>query len=1804
MALNFNVDPYYDDFDPTKDFHRVLFKPGFAVQARELTQSQTILQNQISNFADHIFSQNSPVSGGRVTVNLDSFFIKLNLQDPSGADVVASNFLNKEIQDADGIIRARVIATAEATTSDPPTLVVNYYSGLTFTGATTIFCSDGSNFTATTIGTLGSTICTGKSSVASISQGVFYVVNGYSTSSTANPDGTFSKYSIGNFVQVSPQTVILSKYSNVPSNRVGLLIDESVVDYVDDASLLDPAVGASNYQAPGADRYKISLELTSLPLELGNDDQFIELVRIVNGQIVRQVDGSVYSVIDDYFAKREFESNGDYIVNDFKLTPSANTVDSSKYNLNIGKGLAYVRGYRIENQFDFELTEDRSRTTESIDNNAVYIDYGSYFIVTSANGTFDVTTMPQIDLHCVANGSVLTTNTTTYNSTLVGKARIRNLEFVSSTSDADTKSYIYRAYVCDANTTTLTGLANTGTATTITFEDTDGSFSSTANAYLSVPITIVSGTSVGDARRIVSYDGTTKTATVDAPFTVTPDNTTQFVLNFSTTQVESLVYANNLIKTVSADIDETGKVNGVVTGDTILENAGTPELLFEVGYPYTANISNSDYTSTRVFRSKTFTSVGGNYTLTITIGAGIPMTFLGTGTLSSGTIKQNFTVINKTTGRILDFCSAGQTVTLSGDKKTVTFTSNTYVNPTVDVIAAVNISNADNVTNVLKTKNLVTGNTTVASISGPDGTIGNAKIDLTKGQVYILNAGVSENISLYVSDVKKIRKIINTKSAGTAAADFMLSDSTYDITSLFQLDNGQRDNLYDHASIQLVAGASVPKGNILVIFDYYAHTGGDGYFNVNSYLAPNSSSPESYAEIPVYTSRKGKQYRLTDSIDFRPVRLNAQSKFEFDYTGNPSVDDTGILIPQNLSEYVSDYSYYLGRKDKLVLTKDREFKIIKGTPAVNPIFPTEPDGSLVLANMSYDPFTAYVPGEAPSGVIPNLSIEKVLHKNWIKKDITDLQSRVNNLEYYSALSLLESSAQSLQIPDTNGLNRFKNGILVDDFSSYATADTANPDYLAKIDSVKKRMTALTLVENFQLQNPIVLSSLGTLRQFNNIAVASINGTYTNIYTLPYTTANVAVQPLSSSTISINPFNVVQYEGIARISPPMDNWVDDVSAPSLVVSNPQTQVFQQTGGVNVLNSGNYQTVPGTVYTTSSSTSTTTAISGGTSTTTTTINNTYADQTKTITSGGYTPITSTVNVNNGYLTNIAVLPYIRSQQLIFRAKGLLVNAPVQTWFDGVSIDQYISSPNTIELTNVQGAFKEDDIVGFYYSSKFNPVGRVVSIYKYPESSNARLYMANLLGAPAYVPVTLLQNATFNSSGTYVSSSANGVVNFDASSLQTSGVITGVGGSYSNTAISGLQLYRTQSSTGWGTFLNQYGIWGDTKVNSPTYNAAFAFLPTEAGNHTITYSSTGATTVRANGSVISSGAANPTTTTSVTYNVATLGTTTLSWNITGSPAPQGFALTVTSPTGQIIFRTTNPPSVVYDSVAQEVLMPGGGSWFTGVTKVKLDSKASNVANYYVGTKINIFSEYVFSYTTETATYVPPPPAPRRRGSCFTEDSLVLLADGKTKKISEVQVGEKVYNWNKTEINTVTFIEKTLDTKLGSLYSIKKKEKPFATINHPIYIDGELSSPIPDEIYEAYPWLGKTKQIEAANIIPAQGNIVYNLWVDGDSTYQVNGYGTTSIIGEGGVLRKVTERCYMTPERASELLFKFTDNGKDVAYGAYLLNNYFGKLDNKIVNSILVKAFKDEESKITQKVVMTLFKVVGKIACIVHSK
>jgi len=1431
--INYNVDPYYDDFDPSKNYHRILFQPGRAVQARELTQSQTILQNQISEFASAIYSQNTPVSGGQVTTNLKCNYIKLNTI-YGGSSIVAANFLNKTITDSTGTINARVIATAEATgnatvAGDPPTLVVTYLSGTQFSDGMTVYIQTASTISpaATTIGSTGGTTSVGNSSVASISAGVFYVVNGYNE--IINADGTSTNYSIGNFVNVLPQTVILDKYDNNPSLRIGLNITENTVTSSQDLTLLDPAAGASNYQAPGADRYQIILTLETRPLTLGNDDGFIELLKTQTGQTQTQTNSTVYSAIDDYFAKRTYDTNGDFIVNSFNITPSTNTANSQLYDVNVGPGIAYVRGYRIENQASIKLTNSRSRNTVSQNNNPVFVDYGNFIYIDTVKGLFDVTTLPAIDYHCVPYANVSTANTTAYNATKVGSGYIRNLIYDHNVTDANTLSYVYRAYVTDFTANTISGNTSTATSTTLTINDVSNAFSNVTGAYVGTTLSIDSGTSGGDLRTITGYNGSTKVITVNKAFSIVPDTTTKFSLKFNIGNANSLINQSSLTINAKANVNASGKTysqtGGVTIGTTNVQAGGTPELIYRIGYPFLAGINNSQYSSTEVFRSKSFSNVSGASQIQITLPVGIQniVDFAGgTGTLSTSAIEQNYTVICTSNagsptinvGDVIPFVTAGRSVSISTDKNTLTLnttdTANVTTGMTVSIIAKVNITNGDDTNHVVRAKNLVTGNTSVVSTSGPDGVVASySYVDLTNGQVYIQNAGLVSPGSaqiLYVTDLKSIAKIIDTGAPGTVPNVSMLGSPSYDITSHYNFDNGQRDNTYEHARITLKPGVPQPKGNILVIFNYYKHTGGDGYFTGMSYLSPISTSPEAYGSIPSYTAKDGTTYNLRDCLDWRPSRKNGTATRTFEYTGNPASDDTGFYIPQDLTNFTSNYSYYLARNDILVLSKDNSFQIVNGVPSTVPVLPSPPDGSLVISNLFNDPYTAFIPSEAPSGVLPNLSVQAVQHQRFTMQDISNLQNRLNNIEYYTSLSLLEQNTQALQVPDSNGLNRFKNGILVDDFSSFASIDTANPDFNASVDTVNKIMSASQTVTNYPLQSSVLYNALGNVSNTAlsglGFGVNSINYT-TNQFSLPYTTTALVTQQLASNTISLNPFTTPIYQGSLAINPPMDNWVDNTKAPDLLLVDPNMTLYQQSSTLNVLQVGNWQTVPGSQYSTSSFLGYTIGHGinwspfgyvgyGSTQV------NTYQSQSQTTLTGYWSQLPSTYNNTNGFITNVSIQPYIRAQDLTVSGGSLKVNTPLTTSFDNTIVDPYISLPTVIELTNVSGTFATGDMIGYISGGNWYTVGTVLDVYNYPNTTNTRLYAFVSSQAITATTITTYYNAKFDGNGNWISGSATaygtpngGVVNGVTLNM-TGGVVAADNGT--TTSVSGGGTYAT--------------------------------------------------------------------------------------------------------------------------------------------------------------------------------------------------------------------------------------------------------------------------------------------------------------------------------------------------------------------------------------------------------------------------
>ena len=88
-----SLQPYFDDFTEDKKFYKVLFKPNYPVQARELTTLQSMLQYQIEKFGQHIFKEGSVVIPGNITY--DNSYYSVKVQDQNlGVDVsVYASFL-------------------------------------------------------------------------------------------------------------------------------------------------------------------------------------------------------------------------------------------------------------------------------------------------------------------------------------------------------------------------------------------------------------------------------------------------------------------------------------------------------------------------------------------------------------------------------------------------------------------------------------------------------------------------------------------------------------------------------------------------------------------------------------------------------------------------------------------------------------------------------------------------------------------------------------------------------------------------------------------------------------------------------------------------------------------------------------------------------------------------------------------------------------------------------------------------------------------------------------------------------------------------------------------------------------------------------------------------------------------------------------------------------------------------------------------------------------------------------------------------------------------------------------------------------------------------------------------------------------------------------------------------------------------------------------------------------------------------------------------------------------------------------
>lgn len=402
VIKNTFAETYRDDHSDSAGFHRILFNNGRAVQARELTQLQTITQREMTRFGDNIFTEGAIVHSGGFTVN-QSQFAKLD-ETANELPADASGLLETTFTGSTSGVKAIITHTEAATASDPATIYFRYTNS---NGANKLFTA-GENITsgATTL-TIQTTNTTAD---PAFGKGIFLT----------NNEGVY--YVTGRFVFAPKQTALVSRYSTFISDDFGFRITESIVTANDDQTLYDNSGPVANTSAPGADRYKIALTLTLRSL-IDSDENFVYVGKILDGEILdvkKAASEENYNVIREMLATRTSEESGDYIVRPFILNFANNTADESKLDIRIQPGVAYVDGYRIEEIESRLLTVDKPRTTTTVNNEVTAATLGNYVLVDGATskGLPNIQDFTQVNLRSAV----------THGGSTIGTARVRAVD--------------------------------------------------------------------------------------------------------------------------------------------------------------------------------------------------------------------------------------------------------------------------------------------------------------------------------------------------------------------------------------------------------------------------------------------------------------------------------------------------------------------------------------------------------------------------------------------------------------------------------------------------------------------------------------------------------------------------------------------------------------------------------------------------------------------------------------------------------------------------------------------------------------------------------------------------------------------------------------------------------------------------------------------------------------------------------------------------------------------------------------------------------------------------------------------------------------------------------------------------------------------------------------------------------------------------------------------------------------------------------------------------------------------------------
>ena len=1138
--------PYYDDFDVNKRFLQILFRPGLAVQARELTQMQTILQEQISRLGSHFFDNGSKIVGGEMSIKNKIEYIKLppnfNLPTASYYDYVGGTIYN-------GTLLGRIVHYIPPTDTDPATIYVEYesaegdistfgFSGISnisitnvgngYTGAVAVnIVGDGTGATA------NATILSGKINTITITNKGF----GYTTAPIVNIDPPPG--SGAGFVQATAIASLITNNVTLTLKNTLTNLDETYTFNINTSNVGHGAIVFIN-----------------------------DGIYFINGRFIvvdKQV--LVVSKYDDINTLDNVKEIG-FLIKESIVTPEQ---DNSLFDNAIGSENESAPGaarYKMDAILSVKPTDDSVKdfiqilvlTAGEPQTPPSQTDYTPLFMEMFARRTYDESG------DYIINDFLLDVREHLNNGSNRGvyDAGDGGLDTKVALVLDPGKAYV-RGYEIETNSSTILSIDKSRD-----FESVEDIFvSNPYDSYLLVsdltPGSIISSGNITTNAKFSFFnrvDSLTylKNSSNQSIFSVIlcgaeNDSTTT---KFYFTQLKALTPTSRLSDVLY--IEQSGKKAGVkiVGGQPqIFANQNTSKLLYQIPLSYVKNITGSLF---KIYKDIEIPSINTN-NITIPPDA----------TLQYTSNINNYLLCIETYGYIRPNSVSIQ----SNGSVVITLPNNTYNGLKCNIIAIVAKK-----TYTPKLKTLTT--TTVTQ------------------PYYSVNA--LKSYSLNYVDIYKI--------------DSIFIDGT-DYTSSFELDNGQRDDMYDYGVIKLKPGLFAPNnGTISITFKYFQHGTGD-FFTIDSYAALT------YEQIPKY-----KNAFLGNYIDLRTSVSNSQPM-------NRVVPYTDIAI---------DYSYYLSRSDIIVLNSNGKFSAVRGVPSLSPKTPKDVDNSITLYELFIPAYTFNT---------NEIDVKKLNYKRFTMRDIANLEKRIENLEYYTQLSLLESDIQGKEF-----LDKFKSGFIVDNFESLTTGDVENDLHTVAIDFSNKEMRPETITKDINVE----------YAYGNNIARND------GIITLPFNEVEYQSQKLASTLVRLQPFTKFNWNGKITLNPSVDNWFSTVSAPDLTLD---AGFFPSNQRASVVNQKIWD-IAGRVFTGneigSNASGTVSINAGGVSN----VNDIAA--TRIVSSlglrfgGSSTTISTQTNYIGTRVVDSGVAPYIRRRVVEFTITGLKPNTIVKPYFDGADVSRW--------------------------------------------------------------------------------------------------------------------------------------------------------------------------------------------------------------------------------------------------------------------------------------------------------------------------------------------------------------------------------------------------------------------------------------------------------------------------------------------------------------------------------------------------